>query len=499
MEYLTAEEIVARVKDKIVFLPSQEQMVWNIAGLLNMHMRRIRAIKEGNNPAMIPQVSQLILASTGSGKTFLISHLAEAAGLDFHVIDTSMLTMNGFKGLNLGQALADAQKASSHDFEHAVILFDEFDKCAARKDGYMHEYGNIQPNLLKMLEGTELVDEKVCVDTSEMLFLFCGAFQGLAELVQGRMQKSSPCRKMGFAIDNSAVSRPEKTEQDWLAHATLDDVQRYGFNRELLGRIGSIQYIPPMKEADYRILLQQGKASTLGKYQTLLSVDGVTLEITDQGVHLVSEQAIQRNIGARAANAIISEAMQPTFSEIDKNKKIAKIILDTKGERLVAKYVDGNRIQKKKDVLKIDASKMSLTEYLQDDKGINDICMQMLELSRNQLTFREYLACFSFMQMFLRFLADYCNKEDHIFRSVHTIIDSMKKEKTARDLFEFLDLILNDVLQKDNPVKEDFIILHYYRQFRYMWKENTVFLIAQLVAETDRHWSELEQRCKHSN
>jgi len=255
MEYLTAEEIVARVKDKIVFMPSQEQMVWNIAGILNMHLRRIRAIKEGTDPTMLPQVSQLILASTGSGKTFLISRLAEAAGLDFHVIDTSMLTLNGFKGTSIAQALAEAQKASFHDFKHAVILLDEFDKCAARGKGYMNRYGNVQPNLLKMLEGTKLEFEDTCIDTSEMLFLFCGAFQDLAELVRERVQKALPSRKMGFAIDNSLEQRTEITEQDWLAQATLDDVQQYGFNRELLGRIGSIQYIPPMREVDYRLLL----------------------------------------------------------------------------------------------------------------------------------------------------------------------------------------------------------------------------------------------------
>ena len=137
MEYLTAEEIVARVKDKIVFLPSQEQMVWNVAGVLNMHLRRIRAVKEGSDPAMLPQVSQLILAPTGSGKTFLISRLAEAAGLDFHVLDASMLTRSGFKGINIDEALEAFQRSSIHDFDHSVILLDEFDNWALR-DSYSY-------------------------------------------------------------------------------------------------------------------------------------------------------------------------------------------------------------------------------------------------------------------------------------------------------------------------------------------------------------------------
>jgi len=500
MEYLTAEEIVARVKDKIVFLPSQEQMVWNVAGVLNMHLRRIRAVKEGSDPALLPQVSQLILAPTGSGKTFLISRLAEAAGLDFHVLDASMLTRSGFKGINIDEALEAFQRSSIHDFDHSVILLDEFDKCAQR-DSYSNS-GDVQPNLLKLLEGTQVVGEKGTYHTSGMLFLFCGAFQDLAELVQGRMQKASPCRKMGFAIDHSAVSRPEKTEQDWLAQATLDDVQRYGFSRELLGRIGSIGYIPALQKEDYRILLQQGKASALGKYQTLLAVDGVTLEITEQGADLVSEQAIQRNIGARAVNAIISEAMQPVLLEVDKNKSIVRAILEAGEEGLEAQYLYGERRQKepvKETLPKIDVSHMSLAIYLLDDEGINDVCIQMMEVSRSRFSSREYLACYSFLQMILRFLAFYCKREDQMFINIKRIVNGMNKERTKKGVFEFLDRLLEVVLQEEEPNDQDGVVLHYYELLRYLWKGNTLFLIKKLVAEINMHWAQLVEQSKHPN
>lgn len=118
MGYLTAAEIMEQVKEKIIPLPSQKNTLNQIASLLSLHGKRLAAMEQGISSDFLPRFSQLLIAPTGSGKTYLISKLAEAAGLPFHSIDCSVLTLSGYKGLNLGDALNNLREHKhSTDFE----------------------------------------------------------------------------------------------------------------------------------------------------------------------------------------------------------------------------------------------------------------------------------------------------------------------------------------------------------------------------------------------
>lgn len=235
MRCLSTAEIIERTKEKIIPLESQKETVQNIAALLSLHLKRLNALEQGISRDFLPAFSELIIAPTGSGKTYLISKLAEAAGLPFFTIDCSMLTLSGYKGINLSEAFRslEANCSDPRDFERAVILLDEFDKCSYRSG----ETGNVQPNFLKLLEGEDLSCNEKIIDTSQMLFLFAGAFQGLDKLTEQRCQR----QMIGFSSEKAAAKELEPT---------MDDVEVYGFSRELLGRIGSLHRISAMSKDD---------------------------------------------------------------------------------------------------------------------------------------------------------------------------------------------------------------------------------------------------------
>jgi len=136
---------------------------------------------------------------------------------------------------------------------------------------------------------------------------------------------------------------------------------------------------------------------------------------------------------------------------------------------------------------------------LLDDAGINALCIQMLEVSSSRFSTREYLACYSFLQMSLRFLAFYCKRENQVFINIKKIVNGMNQESSKKGVFEFLDRLLEVVLQEEEPNDQDGVVLHYYKLLRYLWKGNTLFLIKKLVAEIDMHWAQLVEQSKHPN
>ena len=180
-------------KDKIVLLNNQEDALNTIASLISNHMRRLCALDHGIDSDLLPRESLLLIAETGTGKSYLISKLCEVAGLPFSMISASHLSREGYKGLNLSQAIYTAQKNSGDEesFLDGIILVDEFDKCR-----YSEREGNCQPDFLTPIEGRGItVDighgEMETIQTNRMLFIFAGAFQGLKEQIAQKTKTSS--------------------------------------------------------------------------------------------------------------------------------------------------------------------------------------------------------------------------------------------------------------------------------------------------------------------
>ena len=249
MKIMTASEIRAAATN-LAKLESQKDYRRRLSEFIRMHTARVAALDSGISPSALPGNSMLILAQTGSGKSYTATRLAEAAGIPLVIVDCSSLTRAGYKGCNLGDLLLSAKKSMKDDsrFERAILFFDEADKLYS--DG---SEGNAQVNFLKLFDGLIQSDGRgsgpVTIDVSRMSFLFAGAFAGLDEIISQRVSKP---RSIGFSAERSE----EKKVDDLLSLATMADIREYGFMEELLGRMGSLCYVPPLTDADYRTLLK---------------------------------------------------------------------------------------------------------------------------------------------------------------------------------------------------------------------------------------------------
>ncbi|MBE6897918.1 MAG: AAA family ATPase [Ruminococcaceae bacterium] len=447
MRCLSAEEIIERAKEKIIPLVSQKETVNNIAALLSLHLKKLNAMENGVEADFLPTFSELIIAPTGSGKTYLISKLAEAAHLPFYIIDCSMLTMSGYKGLNLSEAFRNLKQNCPNPkvFRQAVILFDEFDKCSFRNG----ENGNVQPNFLKLLDGENISCGDEIIETEPMLFLFAGAFQGLDKLTEQRCQKKS----IGFAVE----SAEEKVHT-----VTMEDVQAYGFSRELLGRIGSIHTIPTLTAEDCKQLMSGGKTSVTEKYGALFSMMGVKFSLDETACEKISRLAMERKMGARAVEAVVKEKILQAAGEIDKDASISEVILTVEDGEFAFQYVRNGREFSSLDEVAATDLEMALHTYLSTDRGINRLCEKWCKLAIEE---DEELG-YCFLQATLRFLTLETNREDWTVHSVELFAKQTKRQGIEGEKTTF-DMMIGEIAPLAENSTHHNVLLHYY----YLYKD----------------------------
>ena len=463
MHCLSTEEIIERAQKKIILLDSQKKTVQNIAALLSLHLKRLNALEEGVDTDFLPCFSELIIAPTGSGKTYLISKLAEAAGLPFYSIDCSMLTLSGYKGVNLSEAFRSLKANCTRpgEFHRSVILFDEFDKCSFRSG----ENGNVQPNFLKLLEGEGLSCDEKIIDTSEMLFLFAGAFQGLDKLAEQRCQKKS----IGFAAESEEKKKPA---------LSMEDVQTYGFSRELLGRIGSLHCIPRMEIEDYMRLLLDGKASIAEKFGSLFAAQGVRFFVDEKACLHLSEQAMERKMGARAMEAVVKEKVLQAVKEIDSNTSIVEAVLTMKDGEAVFRYTYGER--EFSSLVEVDAPDLEppMTVYLRTEKGINDLCAKWSDFAEEG----SEEICYYFLQVILRYLVLETNWSDRTLHSVESLAEQTKCQNVEGKKTTF-DVLMEDLIPKSENSTHHSVLLHYYYLYKTLEDTDTKTILCHMVKQ----------------
>ena len=334
MEMLTSAAICRKAKN-LAPLESQREYRERISSFIRMHIARLEALDSGINPSALPGNSMLIIAQTGCGKSYTASQLCKAAGIKLITVDCSALTLTGYKGCNLGELLSSAQDQMSEDeFSRAIVLFDEVDKM--RIDG---SAGNPQPNFLKLFDGVIQAEGKGKVpeqiDVSRMSFLFAGAFSGLEDIIR---QRRAP-RSIGF----SSTSRSEEDETNLLSQATMADIKAYGFMDELLGRIGSLLYVPPLTTADYRTLIKGSSGSICTKYSNLFRASGVALDISDSACRHIAQKASESAMGARAVDPIVYNCLRNAFEHLDQDENINHVTVACRNDHLSLRFSHGKR------------------------------------------------------------------------------------------------------------------------------------------------------------
>lgn len=306
------------------------------------HYKRINSLNKKNDDGIEIQKSNIIMiGSTGSGKTLMAQTLAKILNVPFAIADATALTEAGYVGEDVENILLKLIQAADYDIEKAqrgIIYVDEIDKIARKTDNPSITRDvsgeGVQQALLKILEGTVASvppqggrkhphQDFIQFDTTNVLFICGGAFDGLDKVIQRRIGE----KIIGF---NSEINDKEAEVKELLKKIQPEDLMKYGLIPEFIGRLPVIVTLQELsKEALVRIITEP-KNALLKQYKKLFSMDDVELEIESDAIERVAEKAIERKTGARGLRSILERIMTDIMYEIPSRNDVRKCII-TKG------------------------------------------------------------------------------------------------------------------------------------------------------------------------
>lgn len=467
------------------FVIGQDEYLKKVGVTVWLHNCRIQAVESTSFDLNLYKHNLLCVGPTGSGKTLAVTILAKMYDLDVLVADMSGYTGAGWKGKNVEDLIRELYEQCHGDkqrTERGIIIMDEVDKMVLQNDHDKEPSFAAENGLLKIIEGTKVTFEanggEITIDTTNILFIAAGAFEGIESIVKKRINAG----KLGF----QPIKEDYVVDQDeLLMNIERSDLLTYGMGVQFMGRFADIAVLRRLGVPELTKILIHSKASVVKSLdETLRRACGIEVIMDEEGAIAVAKQAIKENTGARGLAQIISPIVNSTLFHTGDEQRVNGILLTAKDGEPFVKLQEGERYHKRKRKppckLVFPAAKRKNVEHF-------SWLLLSVYLEQQPVAYGKMQAMHALLCNVVFFILTCCNKEDWSFESIQKLLNiAVPKPGISNTTYEFIQ-----TEERDYSEHQDYV--YYYKLFRVLDPEYSTVPLLQQALEMYAEAPELPQ------